>query len=164
MTFDRSRRQFLGATATLAVVGLAGCGDDGDSGTDTPTDGSDDSEDAPDAVDSYLSEATNYDGTIADETGSDTVTVEVGVGENNWGYGPAAVRIDSGTTVKFEWTGEGGAHNVKAAEDSDFDLDSGSTEDTSGVAYEFPFEETGLATYYCVPHQSAGMLGAIEVV
>ena len=121
------------------------------------------------AIDAYLSDseyapANNYDGTVADMTGQDTVTVQVGAGENNFAYDPAAVRIDTGTTVEFEWTGEGGAHNVKSADGSDFqDLDSGDSVQTTGVEYTYTFEESGLATYYCTPHENLGMLGAIVV-
>jgi serine/threonine-protein kinase len=109
-------------------------------------------------------EANNYDGTVEDMTGNDTVTVKVGVGENGFAYGPAAIRVDTGTTVEFDWTGNGGQHNVKPAEGSDFsDLDSGEQVQMEGVEYTYTFEESGLATYYCTPHQSLGMLGAIDI-
>ena len=188
MNIDQSRRRFLGTTATLAAVGLAGCGgDDGDTetdaetdtrmetdagtdtpmetdaGTDTPTET--DAGGSQEAIDAYLSgDANNYDGTVEDMTGNDTVTVKVGVGDQGYAYGPAAIRIDTGTTVEFEWTGEGQAHNIKPADNSDFsDLDSGSQQQATGVEYTYTFEESGLATYYCTPHQGLGMLGAIDV-
>jgi halocyanin-like protein len=183
--FDKSRRRFIGTVATLTAVGLAGCGGDGDDGDDTPTDtetdapGTDtqtddsnmtdtetESRGYQEGIDSYLSDnGNNYDGTVEDMTGNDTVTVEVGVGDQGYAYGPAAVQIDVGTTVEFNWTGRGQAHNVKPADGSDFpDLDSGDQVQAEGVEYTYTFEESGLATYYCTPHQSLGMLGAIGVL
>jgi len=48
------------------------------------------------------------------------VTVEVGTEANggNFGFGPAAVRVDPGTTVTWEWVA--GSHNVEA-EDGSFE-------------------------------------------
>ncbi len=180
---NKSRRQFLLTTATVAAVGLAGCGDDGDdTPTDTETDAPDTDTRTDDAntndtetetesrgyqeeIDSYLSDnGRNYNGTVEDMTGNDTVTIEVGVGDQGYAYGPAAVQIDAGTTVEFDWTGRGQAHNIQSAGDSDFpDLDSGDQQQATGVQYTYTFEESGLATYYCTPHQSLGMLGAIGV-
>jgi len=105
----------------------------------------------------------NYDGTTVDRTGQEEVTIEVGAGSNQVAYAPTNIWIDPGTTVQFEWTGEGGAHNVVAEDDATADLDSGGAEDTSGVGYEYTFEDGGISNYYCVPHQAQGMLGAIAV-
>ena len=112
----------------------------------------------------YLSETSNFDGTLADMTGQDTVTVAVGAEANGgaFGYDPAAVQISTGTTIEFEWTGEGAAHNVVS--EGDGPLDSGSAVDASGVEYEYTFEETGTFLYECTPHSSLGMKGAIVVV
>ena len=57
--------------------------------------------------------------------------------------------------------GEGGGHNVVS--DSDGPLDSGNPVDTSGVEYEHTFEEDGIYKYYCAPHKSLGMKGAVVV-
>jgi len=61
----------------------------------------------------FLDDANNYEQTV-DMTGSDSVTNEVGAGEG-LAFGPAAVAVSSGTTVTWEWTGEGGSHNVSGS-------------------------------------------------
>lgn len=123
---------------------------------------------AEQAVDDYLTTdpaAGNYDGSIVDETGSDEVVVKVGAEGNdgNFAFEPAAVRISSGTTVKWEWTGQGGQHNVVSDQSSDFDFTSGDPK-TEGEPFQQSFDETGAGLYYCAPHESLGMKGAFEVV
>lgn len=112
-------------------------------------------------VDEYLSDVDNYD-EIADETGSESVTVTVGA-EGNGGafaFEPAAVQVDPGTTIQFEWTGQGGGHNVVDEEGA---FDSGSPVAEAGVNFEHTFEEEGVFLYYCAPHKSLGMKGAVVV-
>ncbi|MEF8786158.1 MAG: halocyanin domain-containing protein [Haloarculaceae archaeon] len=108
--------------------------------------------------DGYLEDAMNYDGTVEDLRGEDSVTVDVGAGDTGLAFGPAAIHIDPGTTVTWEWTGEGGAHNVVANTGA---FESGEPQ-TSGT-YEYTFEEDGTHTYYCRPHEGAGMKGAVVV-
>ncbi|WP_302080150.1 halocyanin domain-containing protein [Salinibaculum rarum] len=108
----------------------------------------------------YLDNALNYDGSVTDMTGYDEVPVEVGAGDNGLGFGPAAVRVDPGTTVVWVWTGEGGAHNV-VAEDGRFESPEIVSE--RGTTYEFTFEEAGICRYYCVPHKAIGMKGVVVV-
>jgi hypothetical protein len=66
--------------------------------------------------------------------------------------------------VTFEWTGEGGGHNVVGdsgpASDS---LNSGDPVSEGGTTYEFTFENGGITNYYCDPHLSLGMKGAVAV-
>jgi halocyanin-like protein len=196
---DPTRRRFLsGGVLTLGVV-LAGCtggngdgdgddngddngdgnGDDGTGGTDEDGGNGDGAPliDEYPVVEEWLTETElggaddSWDGSIADETGTDTVTVDVG-SEGNGGafaYGPSAVAISVGTTVEWDWTGEGNPHNVEAlpAEqlgESDFEFSSGEAVDGSGVQYTRAFEETGIALYHCEPHYSLGMKGAVVVV
>ncbi len=109
----------------------------------------------------WLDGANGYDGTVADKTGNGEVTVKVGSGSKGYGFSPPAVHVDTGTTVKFEWTGEGGSHNVVSQDGGP--LDSGSPAGGSGVQYEHTFEESGIFNYKCVPHESLGMLGSVVV-
>jgi len=110
----------------------------------------------------YLDGVGNFSGSVTDARGQDTATVEVGVEANGgaFGFGPAAIHVDNGATVQWEWTGEGGGHNVVSDGDGPLDSD---TYSESGVNYEQTFEEDGIYNYYCSPHQGQGMLGSVVV-
>jgi halocyanin-like protein len=105
------------------------------------------------------------DGGYQDARGQSEVTVTVGAEGNggNLAFAPAGLWVDSGTTVTWEWNGLGGAHNVKYEEGPASDLDSGAAVAEAGTTYTYTFEEGGITTYYCQPHQSLGMLGAVAV-
>jgi halocyanin-like protein len=106
----------------------------------------------------------NFDGTTVDETGSDDVTVEVGTNANGgtFGFGPAAVRVSPGTTVNFEWVSN--THNVVVQSQPEGAGWSGSEDiNNEGYSYSHTFETPGVYTYYCQPHLSVGMKGAIVV-
>lgn len=164
MSEKRSRRQFIGASAAIALTAIAGCLGEDDEQAD-PAEGNDEGdangfeqeEDVPEAIDEYLAETPNYEGTIADATGEDEVRVAL-TGDNL--FEPAAIRIDAGTTIVWEW--EAGAHNVVADEDSDEQFDSGDV--VSDETYEYTFEDAGIQLYECEPHIADGMFGGIEVV
>ncbi len=167
--FTRNRRSFVRTAAALGVTtALAGCGgssdengggsggDDG-SGDDGNSDG--DGEflaEEPDYGD-WFDDVDNYEGTV-DRTGVDTVTVEVG-SDGGLSYGPAAVAVSPGTSVVWEWTGEGGDHNV-AAENGDFTSE---TVSEAGHSFEYTFEESGIYEYVCTPHRAVGMKAAVYV-
>lgn len=180
---DVSRRAFIwtaaGATATSAAVGPAVAqeeegtatenGTATESGTENGTatesgteSGGGESAGPPD-FGGFLDAVGNFDGNVADARGQGTATVSVGA-EGNGGafaFDPPAIHVDNGATVQWEWTGEGGGHNVVS--DSDDTLDSGGPVDTTGVEYEYTFEEDGIYPYVCVPHEGQGMKGAIVV-
>jgi halocyanin-like protein len=110
----------------------------------------------------WFDDVDNYDGTTVDATGQSEVSVTVGA-EGNGGafaFDPPAVQVDPGTTVVFEWTGEGGQHNVVAEDGGDFQSDLVAE---AGFTFEHTFEEEGIVTYYCEPHLSLGMKGAVAV-
>lgn len=175
-----NRRTFVsGVTAVTMAGALAGCssggggggettteesGDTGGGGGDTTTetDSGSGSGGVPSEVTDYLSDVGNFDGSVSDETGKDSVTVMVGADGNNgnFAFEPAAIRVSQGTTVAFEWTGNGGAHNV-VAEGGAFD--SGDTVSEAGVNFEHTFDSTGAYRYYCDPHKGLGMKGAVIV-
>jgi halocyanin-like protein len=175
---DVDRRTILRSVGAAAVAGvLAGCsggdGGDGSSGSESGSDGGSDGGDGssgsgsgsdgggvPSEVEEYLSDAMNYDGTVADETGSGNVEVAVGAGDSGLAFGPAAVRIDTGTDINWSWTGAGGAHNV-VAQDGEFD--SGGTVNQEGNNFQHTFEDAGVYLYYCTPHEASGMKGAVIV-
>jgi halocyanin-like protein len=171
------RRTVLRSAGVVAAAGLvAGCsggstgdgssggdgeggsdGSSGDSGGDGSSGGSSGGGGVPSEVEEYLSDANNYS-EVTDETESSSVTVDVGAGDAGLAFGPAAVRLSTGTTVTWEWTGQGGSHNV-IAEDGTFD----SGELQASGTYEYTFEESGVYNYYCQPHKMSGMKGAIIV-
>lgn len=152
-----TRRRLLRGLGGATLCSLAGCA--GEAGTDderdtTPT------PDVPPAVDDFLVDANGYDGTLADATGRDDVSVAVG--GQLFVFDPAAVRVDAGTTVTWEWAG--GLHNVVSAGDSEFEIDSGQPTDGTDATVSRTFESTGVALYVCEVHEAGGMLGAVEVV
>lgn len=142
---------FFGASGSSATETT---GEDGDPCTDEELS----TTDAPDAVEEYLADADAYAG-LVDWRERSEVTVRVGGCENGFSFVPAAVRIDPGTTVTWEWTGLGGAHNV-VAESGDFETDIYAEE---GTTFEYTFEESGTWLYYCAPHRALGMKGAVVV-
>ena len=169
MTHDNAldRRRFLAATAGAAASAtlLAGCsasGDDGDGGSggdgEDGGDGDGGGSDAPAAVDDFLGDANGYDG-VVDETGADEVTVTVGPGGNN-SFDPAAVRVDAGTTVVWEWDSPN--HNV-VAEDAPTDWSGHDGIESDGFTDEHTFDEAGEYLYVCTPHETVGMKGAVVV-
>ncbi|PSQ35010.1 halocyanin domain-containing protein, partial [Halobacteriales archaeon SW_10_66_29] len=102
--------------------------------------------------------ANQYEGSVEDMTGEDSVTVQVGAGDG-LAFSPTAVRVDSGTTVTWEWTGEGGSHNV-VDEDGKFESELMQEE---GATFEYAFEEGGNTRYFCNPHKGSGMKAAVIV-
>jgi len=151
------RRQFLTAAGGVVLATtLAGCSGDGGGGG-----GGGDYEYLEDGPDygGWFSDTETFEGTV-DWTGEDAVTVDVGVGSNGFNFDPPAIAVDAGTTVTWEWTGQGGAHNV-VAEDGSFD--SGQEESGSGITFEHTFESTGEYRYVCTPHETLGMVGAVVV-
>jgi halocyanin-like protein len=138
-----------GATAAVAAgSGVAGAQEGGGDGVD---------------FDGWFDDVSNFDG-VVDRRGQSEVTVEVGAEGNdgNFAFGPAAIRVDPGTTVVWEWTGAGGGHNVVAEEGTDYSYESELVSE-EGFTFEHTFEQEGISKYFCVPHRSLGMKGAVVV-
>lgn len=177
---DQSRRAVLGACVG-ATAALAGCGSGPDDSTPsadreterTPAPSAGQSGggpiEVPAAAESYLESANGYDGTVHDARGQTDVTVTVGAGDG-LSFDPAAIRIDPGATVYWEWTGEGGDHKVRSTDTTggDWDasvtgepLDSGDPTGTPGVNYEYTFQQRGVYPYNCLVHRGQGMFGVV---
>ncbi len=131
---DRTRRKALASAGLVITTALAGCGDAGVVG------GGDDE-------------------AQVDRTGEETVDVVVG-SDGGFGFDPAHIIVDLGTTVHWEWNGEGGGHNVVEVNDT-FESELTAEE---GFTFEYTFDETGPYEYVCTPHQTQGMVGTVEVV
>ncbi|WP_336135129.1 halocyanin domain-containing protein [Natronomonas amylolytica] len=99
----------------------------------------------------------NFEGTV-DRTGEDEVVVTVGPG-GDLVFGPAAIHVDPGTTVVWEW--DQGFHNV--AEKETGERYKSELTGESGTTYEVTFESDGISTYVCEPHRGQGMKGAVTV-
>jgi len=108
----------------------------------------------------WFDNVSNYDGTV-DMTGEDQVTITVGASGNNGAYafGPAAVHVDPGTEVVWEWSGDGGRHNV-SAENADFESE---LSGEAGHTFSQTLDGAGIIKYACVPHKQMGMKGAVVV-
>lgn len=176
-TDRRTILKSLSAVSTAGMVGLAGCGGNGN-GADNGGDGGGETLSGSEypTVDDWMTESDvggadgTYDGTIDDLRDESSVTIDVGSEGNGDGYayGPSAVAISAGTEVLWEWTGEGGAHNVVADPaaqlgESDYEFSSGDAVAGADTEYSFTFEDSGITLYHCVPHLSLGMKGSIVV-
>ncbi len=164
------RRQFVCGTAAVAVTGsLAGCSGNGGGNENENGDGNDDrNSDAPGPearTESFAddNDANLYEGSLEDMTGQDEVVIETGAGDNGFSFDPSGVVVSTGTNVVWEWTGEGGAHNVVSEDGSDYEFESELT-DEAGFTIEQTADEAGTIFYVCVPHRAQGMYGAVAVV
>lgn len=145
------RRDFLqsvGAAAGGAAATGAAAGQEGSGGGQPDYGG-------------WFSDVSNFSST-EDYRDQDEVRVNVGVEGNggDWAFGPPAIHVDVGTTIVWEWTGRGQAHNVVADDGS---YESGSPVAEAGTTFEQTFDEAGISKYYCDPHLSVGMKGAVVV-
>ncbi len=150
-TDSTTRRSFLRETAAVAGA-TAATGAVDASGTAAAQSG-------PDYGD-WFGDTSNFDGTY-DFTGKSEVTVQVGAQGNggNLAFSPAAIRVDPGTTVVWEWTGKGSTHNV-VADDGSFESDMYSA---AGKTFSHEFGSEGTYKYFCQPHKMMGMKGAVVV-
>ena len=105
-------------------------------------------------------------GSYRDARGESEVTVSVGAGDQGLAFDPTQLWVDTGTTITWEWTGNGGAHNVQTVDDGGpASLDSGQAvgEEGATYSYELTEEDAGITHYHCVPHTSVGMHAGLAV-
>ena len=105
-------------------------------------------------------------GSYTDARGQDSVTISVGAGSNGLAFDPTLVWVDEGTTITWEWTGAGGAHNVQTVDGGGpASLDSGDPVGEEGATYEYETssEDAGITHYHCVPHTAVGMHAGLAV-
>jgi halocyanin-like protein len=110
----------------------------------------------------WFDTVSTFDGTH-DRRGRSTVVVEVGTpGDAGfYTFAAAAIAVSPGTTVRWEWTGKGGPHDVVA---SDGLFKSGPLTATKGHVLEHTFETPGVYRSVCVPHAALGTTGVVVVL
>ncbi len=150
------RREFI--TAAGAGSAAAAAGATGAVGTAAAQ------EDGPQTVPvwpEHVTQANEYSsGETEDLRGQGEVTVEVGTGDG-LAFGPPAIWVDPGTNVIWEWTGEGGGHNVSSVDGEEYSSEISSE---AGFTFEHTFETDGqINTYQCEPHATQGMHGGVAV-
>ena len=152
-----SRRRYVRSIGAAALgLALAGCsGDGGDGGGDG--------------------------GSGGDGGGGGGTTVDM---TDDLVYDPETITVSVGDTVTWENVGSVG-HTVTAYEDNipdgaaywasgDFDSeqaardayvpgDTGAGDVPGGESWSHTFETAGVHEYFCIPHESAGMVGTVEV-
>ena len=157
-TDDVSRRTFMrtagGATAAAGVAaatsGTAAAQEDEENG------GGNEVPDWPSGAEGNL-------GTYEDARGQDEVTVMVGADDDGLAYDPTLLWVDPGTTITWEWTGQGGGHNVETVE-GPAELES-EVVDEEGFTYTYETSEDdeGITHYHCAPHDGVGMHAGLAV-
>lgn len=154
----RAALRAAGLAATGGLAALAGCPGGGD-GTATTEE--------PDVIESepnyrgWFDGVDNYRGTV-DRRDAEQVRVRVGVEGDTGAYrfGPAAVAVSPDTSVIWEWTGQGGAHDVVSESD---DFDSGEPVESDSATFTFTYQSPAVYRYYCSNHRDRGMRGAVFV-
>lgn len=148
-----TRRTYLELVGLAGVLALAGC-------TTRAAPSNPLIDDEPD-YGTWFDGVSNYDGTH-DLRGKTAVEIKVGAKGNlgNYKFAPAAVAVSPGTTVTWRWTGKGGGHDVMAADGL---FHSGTLATKEDHIFSRTFNDEGVFMYYCAPHRSMGMRGAVYV-
>lgn len=131
------RMHTFGALLIGGAVALTGCGGDGG-----PTGG-----------------GGNGDGNGEPPPGGDVVEVNL---TSSLRFQPASVEIEPGTTVRWIYQG-GDPHTVTPDNPDQEGVWESQEMNSVGQEFEHTFEVAGTFDYHCIPHQSVGMVGTIQV-
>lgn len=145
------RRAVKSIGAVVIGTSLAGCSGGGDGGDGNG--GDDNGSTTVDMTDDLV-----YD--------PETVTVSVGetvVWENVGEVGHSVTAYEDGIPDDAEYFASGGFDSEQAAKDAYSVGDPDSGDVPGGESYEHTFETAGTYEYFCIPHESAGMVGTVEV-
>lgn len=149
MKREQTRRKVLASAGALVVgVSLAGCSGDGGNGSD----GGDDEP----TVD--MTDELDYD--------PEEITVSVGdtvVWDNVGSVGHSVTAYEDRIPDGAEYFASGGFDSEQAARDAYAPGDRDSGDIPGGETYEHTFETAGTYEYFCIPHESAGMVGTVVV-
>mgnify|MGYP006278715413 CR=1 FL=1 len=163
----RSRRAFLRASTGVAATVTAGTAT-AQEGTETGTTSGPPTETGngtSTVTDTGTGGGTTHtvdmtDGLVFDP---DEITVAVGdtvVWENVGSVGHSVTAYEDDIPAEADYWASGGFDNEQDARDSYPDRG----DIPGGESYEYTFETVGTHEYFCIPHESVGMVGAVEVV
>ncbi|MFC7130516.1 plastocyanin/azurin family copper-binding protein [Haloferax chudinovii] len=175
-----TRRRMLQLTGGAAVVGLAGCtgaptNDSGANNTpadepasDSSTEDQHDESEAETEGDGHDDGEDDHDDAVG--APADTAEVAMVNADDGFHFEPHVVRVNVGGTVTF--VNESGSHSTTAyhpdndqpqlVPDGAASWDSGILSE-GGATFEHTFETEGVYHYYCIPHESLGMIGSVIV-
>lgn len=105
---------------------------------------------------------------MADELSFDPETITVSVGETvTWGnpgsVGHSVTAIEESIPDGAEYVASRGFDSESAARDAYSPGDPDSGDVPGGESYQYTFETAGTYEYFCIPHESAEMIGTVEV-
>lgn len=156
---EPTRRQLVLAAAATTALGLAGC-----TGSSGAGGGEDSSDSDGDSQEDHVGHGDSLEGPSA----SATVTMETA--DDGTHFEPHVVWVEQGGTVTWEL--ESGSHTTTAYSEAvdrparipeeAAGWDSGTLSE-AGATFEHTFETAGVYDYFCVPHESTGMLGSVIV-
>ena len=98
------------------------------------------------------------DGDDSAGSGQESATVSNGANAPDYASDPAAIRVDGGTKITWEWL-NAVAHSV-THRDREFNSGLRGKENST---FSHTFDGAGTYLYYCVPHKSIGQNGAVIV-
>ncbi|RDI71151.1 plastocyanin/azurin family copper-binding protein [Halopelagius longus] len=167
---EMSRRAFLRtATGAAAVAGASGAAAAQETGTSTASGGEGTGTASGEGTGTGTAggegTGTSEGGGGGGGGGGGTETVAVGPdGELVFSPGTdSPLQITPGTTVEFVW--ESDNHNVVVdSQPDDASWEGHEPIENSGFSFSSTFDVLGTYEYHCDPHETAGMVGTIEVV
>jgi plastocyanin len=113
-------------------------------------------------VEPWMVGANGFD-RLVDRRGTDEVTVEVGAGSDGRALDPAAVVVDRGTTITWDWVEGSGSHYIVDR------LRTAAPPESVPDPRPAPYSESetldmvGMTRYACYAHHEEGMIGAVVV-
>ena len=154
-----SRRRYVKSLGAAAVgVALAGCGGGGDGGDGGDGGGDGGGGDGGGGTTVDMTDDLVYDPASVTVSVGDTVTWE-NVGSVGHSVTAYAENIPDGA----EYWASGDFDSEQAARDAYAPGDAGAGDVPGGESWSHTFETAGTHEYFCIPHESAGMVGTVEV-
>lgn len=110
----------------------------------------------------WIPPTNGFDGTFADRSGQDEVTITVGAGSDGHAFDPPVVTVDPGTTINWEWVGEE-EHYVIRRNRVDADPETVPPLKTAPYSESERFDDIGLERWACYNHHDEGMRATVLV-